>query len=121
MRDNEPGTALRNAMRRLRDVGQTLRHSAQQPYTAPLALLQNVIATLGPSMAMRRRCPAAYVLDWQRYLLDPQQPLLPRAVRYLCWEPTVATDARFQTYLDAEVGALSARSLQGLVWCCHAC
>src|SRR5206468_1618944 len=32
-----------------------------------------------------------------------------------------ATGARFQTYLDTEVGALSSRSLQGLVWCCHTC
>jgi len=76
---------------------------------------------LGPRMAVRRRCPAAYVLDWQRYLLEPQQRLAPRAVRYLCWEPSVATDTRFQTYLDTEVGTLSSRSLQGLVWCCHTC
>jgi hypothetical protein len=33
----------------------------------------------------------------------------------------VATDARFQTYLDTAVGMLSSRSLQGLVWCCHMC
>lgn len=119
---SEPGTALRDALRRLQSVAQALRHSVQQPYTRPLTSLQDVIATLGQSAAVRpRRCPAAYVVDWQRYLLDPQQSLSPRAVRYLCWEPAVATEARFQTYLDAEVGALSARSLQGLVWCCHTC
>src|SRR5256885_17146165 len=117
---SEPGTALRDALRRLQGVAQTLRQSARQPSTAPLLALQNVIATLASSAAVRpRRCPAAYVLDWQRYLLDPQQRLASRAVRYLCWEPAVATETRFQTYLDAEVGALSARSLQGLVWCCH--
>ncbi len=118
---SEPGTALRAALRRLQGVAQVLRQTALQSSTPPLTSLQNVIATLGPRMAVRRRCPAAYVLDWQRYLLEPQQRLAPRAVRYLCWEPSVATDTRFQTYLDTEVGTLSSRSLQGLVWCCHTC
>lgn len=122
MSSSEPGTALRDALRRLQGVGQALRQSARQPYTSSLTSLQNVIATLASSAAIRLlRCPAAYVLDWQSYLLDPQRRLSPRAVRYLCWEPTVATEARFQTYLDAEVGALSSRSLQGLVWSCHTC
>jgi len=122
MRVSEPGTALRGALRRLQSVAQALRHGARQPSTSPLTALQNVIATLAAHAAVRpQRCPAAYVLDWQRYLLDSQQRLSPRAVRYLCWEPAVATEARFQTYLDAEVGALSTRSLQGLVWCCHTC
>ena len=122
MHDNEPGSASREALRRLKRVGQALRQSARQPSMPPLTSLQNVIATLVSNAAVRPRCcPAAYVLDWQRYLLDPQQRLSPRAVRYLCWEPAVAMDVRFQTYLDAEVGGLSSRSLQGLVWCCHTC
>lgn len=119
---SEPGIALQAALRRLQTVARTLHQSARQPSTPPLTALQNIIATLGSRAAVRlRRCPAAYVLDWQRYLLDSQQRLSSRAVRYLCWEPAVATDARFQTYLDTEVGALSAQSLQGLVWCCHTC
>lgn len=122
MHGSEPGTALRQALRRLHNVGQALRQGARQSSTPPLTTLQNIIATLGSRAAVRSlRCPAAYVLDWQQYLLDPQQRLSPRAVRYLCWEPAVATEARFQTYLDAEVGTLSSRSLQGLVWCCHTC
>lgn len=117
---SEPGIALRAALRRLQGVGRLLRQSARPPSLPPLTALQNVIATLGARAAVRlRRCPAAYVLDWQRYLLEPQQRLSSRAVRYLCWEPAVATEARFQTYLDAEVGALGPQSLQGLVWCCH--
>jgi EH_Signature domain len=122
MHASEPGSALRDALHRLKRVGQVLRQSALQPSTPPLTSLQHVIATLVSNAAVRPRpCPAAYVLDWQRYLLDPQQRLSPRAVRYLCWEPAVAMDARFQNYLDAEVGGLSSRSLQGLVWCCHTC
>jgi hypothetical protein len=122
MHGSEPGSALRDTLRRLQGVAQALRHSAQQLSMPPLTALQDVSVTLGARAALRRRrCPAAYVLDWQRYLLDPLQRLSPRAVRYLCWEPAVATDARFQTYLDTAVGALSSHALQGLVWCCHTC
>lgn len=118
----EPGIALRAALRHLQGVARTLRQSARPPALPPLTALQNVIATLGSRAAVRlRRCPAAYVLDWHSYLRDPQQRLSPRAVRYLCWEPAVATDARFQTYLDAQGGTLGSQSLQGLVWCCHTC
>ena len=66
---SEPGTALRAALRRLQGVARALRQSARQPSTPPLTALQNVIATLGARAAVRlRRCPAAYVLDWQGYL-----------------------------------------------------
>src|SRR5215470_14157088 len=122
MNVSEPGTALQDTLRRLQRVGQALRQGARYPSTPSLTALQNVFATLASHAAVRpRRCPAAYVLAWQYYLVDPQQPLSARAVRYLCWEPAVATDTRFQTYLDTAVGMLSSRSLQGLVWCCHMC
>lgn len=122
MNANEPGTALGHALHRLRGVGQALRQQAQQPFLPQLAALQQVIDTLSGGGALHlRRCPAAYVVDWQRYLLDPQQRLSSRAVRYLCWEPAVATGERFQAYLDGAGGASSAASLQGLVWCCHTC
>ena len=51
---SEPGTALRAALRRLQGVAQVLRQTALQSSTPPLTSLQNVIATLGPRMAVRR-------------------------------------------------------------------
>ena len=119
---SEPGVALHAALRRLLQTGQELRHSAQQPLTPDFPGLRNLMAALTAQAAVRpRRCPASYRLAWESYLVDAQQPLSSRAVRYLSWEPTVATTERFQSYLDAEVGVLSARTLQGLVWCSHMC
>ncbi|MBM3224832.1 MAG: hypothetical protein FJZ47_13645 [Candidatus Tectomicrobia bacterium] len=116
----ETGVTLQQALRGLHQVGQALRREAQQPLTAAFPLLQNVLATLMAQAAVRpRHYPAAYVLAWEYYLVDPQQPLTTRMVRYLCWEPSVATDMRFQTYLDTVMGTLSSRVLQGLLWCCH--
>lgn len=122
MNAREPGTALSHAFQRLQRVGQSLHQQAQQPYTPQFMALQQVVDALSGRGALHlRRCPAAYVVDWQRYLLDPQQLLSSRAVRYLCWEPAVATDERFHAYLDATGGTASPASLQGLLWCCHTC
>jgi hypothetical protein len=119
---SEPGAALQVALRRLQQTGQALRQQAQQAFVPTFPELQKVMATLIAQAAVRpRHCPAAYVLAWEYYLVDAQKPLSARAVRYLCWEPTVATTAHFQSYLDTEVGELSSRALQGLVWCCHTC
>ncbi len=122
MATNEPGVALHAALRRLLQTGQELRNSAKQPLTPDFPGLRNLMAALTAQAAVRpRHCPASYRLAWESYLVDTQHPLSARAVRYLCWEPTVATTERFQHYLDAEVGVLSARTFQGLVWCCHMC
>jgi hypothetical protein len=40
-------------------------------------------------------------------------------VRYLCWDPDVATDGRFLSYLDGEYADLNRWWLQGLVRSCH--
>jgi hypothetical protein len=122
MNVSEPGIAWGHACRSLQEVGQELHRQAQQPYAPQFAALQRVIEALNHGGAMRpRRCPAAYVVEWQRYVLDPTHRLPSRAIRYLCWEPSVALDAQFQSYLDVELGTLSTAMLHGLVWCCHAC
>jgi hypothetical protein len=116
---DDPGTALREALHGLRRMASVLRDLAPPPAPA-LTSLSRLIDTLGPTTAARPlRCPQRYVLEWQRYVLDPQPPLSPRLLRYLCWEPDIATGSRFQDYLEQYVPDLSARCLQGLVRSCH--
>ncbi len=118
---HEPGAAFQQALTRLQSVGQALRQHSQPLVLPPLTALSKAIAALVPGMAGRAlRCPAAYIVEWQRYVQDPQQYVSARAVRYLCWEPSVATEERFLSYLEHHVGAIGSRSLQGLVWSCHA-
>ncbi|MGE3537575.1 MAG: EH signature domain-containing protein [Candidatus Tectimicrobiota bacterium] len=121
MPPTSPGSAARAALRRLQQAGQALRQATDHPLSASLQSLHNVLASLATSAALRvRHCPAAYVLAWHEYLRGSRQSLPPRAIRYLCWEPEVATEARFHAYLDATLETLSTQALQGLVWCCHA-
>ncbi len=62
--------------------------------------------------------PEEYIAKWRKYLKDGTKPE-PRALRYLCWKPDVASDKRFLEYLQQEQINLSARSLQGIVRACH--
>lgn len=82
--------------------------------------LERVINRLGLEPASRPRPRPDYVQQWNEFLVGQRERLEFRAVRYLCWEPDVATDGRFQDYLEQDGVNLSARSLQGLVRACHA-
>lgn len=62
--------------------------------------------------------PEEYVRQWKVYLLQNEKPNT-RAVRYLCWEPDVASNKKFLDFLHREQITLSARSLQGIVRACH--
>jgi hypothetical protein len=108
---------LRRAERRLElDVERV----AERPLP-PLERLKQVIAALGEVKAARPPVGSAkYRRHWAEYLNGAGEKLEPRAIRYLCWEPEVATDARFQDYLDRSRVNLGAQPLQGLVRSCHA-
>lgn len=102
--------ALERETRRLSpDLSQTFKN------------LQATILGLGQAKAAKSlRCPEEYVNQWKTYVQNSESWLDGRAVRYLCWEPEVATSQRFQYYLDQAQIDLNARALQGLVRCCHA-
>src|SRR2546428_8765200 len=70
----------------------------------------------GHAVVRRPTCWTGSVTSWTR---SSACRLAPCGISG--WEPAAAMDTRFQTYLDAEMGGLSSRSLQGLVWCCHTC
>lgn len=62
--------------------------------------------------------PEEYKQQWKDYL-SGHRNIHPRALRYLCWEPEVASDKRFLEYLNKEQITFSARSLHGIVRACH--
>lgn len=70
-------------------------------YEAPLERLRATIDSLGQvKPAKQVRVPEDYIQQWKEFLTRKRERLESRAGRYLCWEPDVATDARFQDYLD---------------------
>ena len=97
------------------------RSPSQQEVHDVLAPLQNAITNLGKSKAARPlRSPDECLNHWREYLQGSRTVLESRTVRYLCWEPDIATDPRFYSYLKSSAQDLNARSLQGLIRSCHA-
>lgn len=117
---NPPGTVARDALKSLQSLRKRLRQATAALPPPPFAALRTVVADLGRRATFgHRRCPAAYVLDWQAYLAEQQACVSARAVRSLAWEPPVATDGRFLAYLEATPEIHSPQVLCGLVWSCH--
>ena len=115
------GSTLLDALNGLENIARALLGAAQHQPAPRLERLQHVVESLGLTTTARPpRGSDEYLRDWQRYLDDPRQRLPLRALRYLCWEPDVATARRFQDYLAQGAGELSTRMLQGLVRSCHA-
>lgn len=82
--------------------------------------LRATVSSVGRERAARAPvCPDARQ-QWSDFLAGKRKDIEARAARFLCWEPDVSTDRRFQQYLDQSPSELRARALQGLVRSCHA-
>lgn len=127
MNAKEPRSDLLGALLVLTATARELRHDARQSLpTARLEHLQETVNALSPAKATGPlRCPEAYVQQWQQFLAGSCDRLEPVAIPYLCRQPKIATDARFQRYLDrvgvrlgaraARLGQILPRSLVGRV------
>jgi hypothetical protein len=117
------GSELRDALDFLKTAALQLEREISKSVADPdlrLVHLREVVAALGIAKpAQRVHCPEEYVQQWNDYLEGRSESFVRRAVRYLCWQPEVATDKTFQYYLDHEHIPLNARSLQGIVHSCH--
>ena len=116
-------TELLDCLRALHAVARELQREIDEPLPEPnlrLGRLQAAVASLGQARPTKSlRCPEEYVKQWNKFLEDENHPLENRAVRYLCWQPEIATNQTFQYYLDHDHIDLNARSMQGLVRSCH--
>jgi EH signature protein len=119
-----PGTELLEALRLLEVSARELRAEVERPLVSNenrLQRLSEVIVGLGRAKAAQVvRCPPEYGKQWDELVLGSRTAIDPRAIRYLCWNAEIATSQTFQHFLDREQPTLNARSLQGLVRCCHA-
>jgi hypothetical protein len=101
------------------EVNRELSLPLPEPQEA-LKRLSALIATIGRDKPVKlRHCPEEYRTQWQQFVSGNRRELELRAVRFLCWEPNVATDLRFHDFLDRAHIALGSRALQGLVRTCH--
>src|ERR1700752_4543573 len=101
------------------DFGNSLEHLVYDPKEM-LVPLRDQISKLNQTRAYRPiHAPAESIENWKRYLIKRESDLHPRTVKYLCWEPDIATDIRFHNYLDQKQYRLRPQYLQGLVRACH--
>ena len=61
-----------------------------------------------------------YTAEWIAFASGNRKDLEPSALRYLCWEPNIATSDSFLAYLWRARLMLNSRPLAGLVRSCHA-
>ncbi len=124
MEASPANTDLLEALASLRAANHSLAQEIEQPFAGiPIdnPRLKATIESLGSEQTAKPPPPPEdYKRQWQEFIDKRRDRLEPRTVRYLCWEPDIATDLRFQKYLDGLESDLSARSLQGLVRSCHA-
>ena len=115
--------SLAEVLKDLSGFSQTFDKELREPLPTGIARLDRlkaVIVKLGDAKPVKQvHCPKDYLQEWKRFCQDHSTQLERRTIRYLCWEPQVATDPEFIACLTASEGELSARSLQGLVRCCH--
>jgi hypothetical protein len=60
-----------------------------------------------------------YMGEWGNYVAGHSKSLSRGAIRYLCWEPEIATTEKFLNSVESSSVELSPRALQGLVRSCH--
>lgn len=97
----------------------TTRHGKQFS-SVKLPQLEELIRKLEIGPKPRKvQCPEEYLELWSS--IPPGHPIsLPtRAIRFLCWEPSVSITARFLEYLRTTEVAEKASPIQGLVYSQH--
>ncbi len=118
--ENQLADSLRSLQIFAGELAQRVNNPSREPQQY-LTNLQKVVNALGHVKPARSiYCPEEYVKQWKDFQEDQTQQLQRRAIRYLCWQPDVATSQPFQYFLDHNHIDLNARSLQGLVRSCHA-
>jgi hypothetical protein len=107
----------------IRKADKEMRESAKlflrQPIESCLQNLRITVEKIG-SAPIRRPPPLErYMLQWSEFESGKRTHLDRGTMRYLCWEPQIATSSLFLTYLRGSGMPLNRRSLEGLVRSCH--
>jgi len=105
----------------LQDLQRKSEEQRRRNAVAPrLEKLEEMIADLGTNRPARPvTCPEEYKALWEEYLAGKPMDLAIGAIRFLAWDPAVATGTRFLELLTQKVPQPTARMLQGLVNSLH--
>jgi hypothetical protein len=92
---------------------------ALQPAEERIPNLRITVGKIGSTLPRRPPFLERYMVQWREFESGRRTALDKGAVRYLCWEPDIATDAQFLRYLQKSGIQPTVRLLAGLVRSCH--
>lgn len=84
-----------------------------------LPTLAATVGKMGSALLSQPPADSGHTKEWLAFAAGNKKSLTTSAVRYLCWEPQIATNDRFLAYLWNTKVKLTARPLAGLVRSCH--
>lgn len=105
--------------RTLGDMESFIGHLQAHPMEGCLRNLETTTERIGASFPRRPVEHRRYAVQWAEFVVGRRKNLDEGTVRYLCWEPVVATDGRFLAYLSISGVKLTRRPLAGLVRSFH--
>ena len=81
--------------------------------------LQITVEKIGSAPVRRPPPLEKYMLQWGEFESGKRKDLDRGTMRYLCWEPDIATSNQFLAYVQSSGMELTRRPLEGLVRSCH--
>lgn len=102
-----------------RNAEEFLHHLNASPLDIRFKNIQKSIDLIHSKPISKPPRQELYLRQWQEYNSGQREGLDSSAIRYLCWEPSVASDVKFISYLEQVKGRLNSRAIQGLVRSYH--
>jgi hypothetical protein len=101
------------------DLDDSARRITKKPAGARLQNLQSTVYSIDAPVVHRLAPLERYMKDWTEFVSGNKECLDKRAIKFLCWVPTIAIDVRFLACVESSGIELNWRSLAGLVRSCH--
>ena len=124
MSDAGTGAVLTESLASLQAALYMIRAELSHPAFSVESRLRKLSAIVNELDQPKRVRPVPvaieYVNQWNEILAGRRSNMESRAIRSLCWNPVIATDRAFQSFLVGTQYVPNAQSLQGMICSCHA-
>jgi hypothetical protein len=119
----EKNTSLDELSVLIRKTGRQMSESAiclaMRPAETYFRNLRLTVDKIGSAPVRRPPPLERYMRQWNEFMSGTRNDLDKGTMRYLCWEPDIATSDRFLAYVQNSGMELGRRPLEGLVRSCH--
>src|SRR6266700_4000808 len=123
MSDAGTGAVLTESLASLQAALYMIRAELSHPAFSVESRLRKLSAIVNELDQPKRVRPVPvaieYVNQWNEVLVGRRSNMESRAIRSLCWNPVIATDKAFQSFLVGTQYVPNAQSLKGMICSCH--